>query len=75
MPVLYGVFMYMGIDALNGIQLVQRVGLFLMPIKHQPTYHYLRHVPLLRVHLFTAAQVGAHVHKLIIYCCSSAGYS
>ena len=28
-----------------------------MPSKHQPDYMYLRHVPLKKVHLFTAIQV------------------
>merc|ERR550532_704410 len=31
----------------------------LMPAKHQPDYLYLRHVPLKKVHLFTAIQVGS----------------
>ncbi|KAL5006033.1 hypothetical protein ScPMuIL_017191 [Solemya velum] len=57
MPVLYGVFFYMGVSALNGMQLVQRVLLIFMPNKYQPDYSYLRHVPLRRVHLFTAIQI------------------
>jgi len=38
-------------------QLVQRVLIMLMPPKYQPDYMYLRHVPLRRVHLFTAIQI------------------
>ncbi|KAM6220386.1 electrogenic sodium bicarbonate cotransporter 4 isoform 2-T2 [Rhynchocyon petersi] len=73
MPVLYGVFLYMGVASLNGIQQAQRgppgklsavslqfwdrCKLFLMPAKHQPDYAFLRHVPLRRVHLFTLVQV------------------
>uniref|UniRef100_A0A493THJ8 Anion exchange protein n=1 Tax=Anas platyrhynchos platyrhynchos TaxID=8840 RepID=A0A493THJ8_ANAPP len=57
MPVLYGVFLHMGVVALNSIQFTDRVRLFLMPAKHQPDLLYLRHVPLRRVHLFTAIQV------------------
>ncbi|XP_077330599.1 electrogenic sodium bicarbonate cotransporter 4-like [Lithobates pipiens] len=57
MPVLYGVFLYMGVASLNGIQFWDRCKLFLMPAKHQPDYAYLRHVPLRRVHLFTVVQI------------------
>ncbi|XP_074694874.1 anion exchange protein 4 [Strix aluco] len=57
MPVLYGVFLHMGVAALNSIQLTDRVRLFLMPAKHQPDLAYLRHVPLRRVHLFTVIQL------------------
>uniref|UniRef100_A0A1I8JM14 HCO3_cotransp domain-containing protein n=1 Tax=Macrostomum lignano TaxID=282301 RepID=A0A1I8JM14_9PLAT len=42
MPVLYGVFLFMGISSLNGLQLVQRTGLFFMPQKYQPDYIFLR---------------------------------
>uniref|UniRef100_A0A8C8ARX2 Anion exchange protein n=1 Tax=Otus sunia TaxID=257818 RepID=A0A8C8ARX2_9STRI len=57
MPVLYGVFLHMGVAALNSIQLTDRVRLFLTPAKHQPDLAYLRHVPLRRVHLFTVIQL------------------
>ncbi|KFZ56685.1 Electrogenic sodium bicarbonate cotransporter 1, partial [Podiceps cristatus] len=57
MPVLYGVFLHMGVVALNSIQLTDRVQLLLMPAKHQPDLVYLRHVPLRRVHLFTIIQL------------------
>ncbi|XP_072122725.1 electrogenic sodium bicarbonate cotransporter 4-like [Mobula birostris] len=57
MAVLYGVFLYMGVASLNGIQFWDRCKLFLMPSKHQPDYIYLRHVPLRRVHLFTMVQI------------------
>ncbi|NXB89028.1 S4A4 protein, partial [Vidua chalybeata] len=57
MPVLYGVFLHMGVTALNSIQLTDRVRLLLMPAKHQPDLAYLRHVPLRRVHLFTIIQL------------------
>ncbi|XP_050949102.1 electrogenic sodium bicarbonate cotransporter 1 isoform X2 [Labeo rohita] len=57
MPVLYGVFLYMGVASLNGVQFMDRLQLLLMPAKHQPDLIYLRHVPLRRVHLFTFIQV------------------
>ncbi|XP_013368356.1 PREDICTED: anion exchange protein 4 isoform X4 [Chinchilla lanigera] len=57
MPVLYGIFLYMGVAALSSIQFVKRVQLLLMPAKHQPDLLLLRHVPLNKVHLFTAIQL------------------
>uniref|UniRef100_A0A673BX47 Anion exchange protein n=1 Tax=Sphaeramia orbicularis TaxID=375764 RepID=A0A673BX47_9TELE len=57
MPVLYGVFLYMGVASLNGVQFMDRIKLLLMPAKHQPDLIYLRHVPLRKVHLFTFIQV------------------
>ncbi|CAL9708742.1 unnamed protein product [Knipowitschia caucasica] len=57
MPVLYGVFLYMGVASLSGIQFWDRIKLYLMPSKHQPDFTYLRHVPLRRVHLFTLVQI------------------
>nr|XP_020441441.1 electrogenic sodium bicarbonate cotransporter 1-like isoform X4 [Monopterus albus] len=57
MPVLYGVFLYMGVASLNGVQFMDRLVLLLMPAKHQPDLVYLRHVPLRKVHLFTFIQV------------------
>uniref|UniRef100_A0A8C1K8B9 Anion exchange protein n=1 Tax=Cyprinus carpio TaxID=7962 RepID=A0A8C1K8B9_CYPCA len=57
MPVLYGVFLYMGVASLNGVQFMDRLKLLLMPAKHQPDLIYLRHVPLRKVHLFTFVQM------------------
>ncbi|XP_032076337.1 anion exchange protein 4 [Thamnophis elegans] len=57
MPVLYGIFFYMGISALSSIQFMERLQLLLMPAKHQPDFIYLRHVPLRQVHLYTFIQI------------------
>jgi len=59
MPVLYGVLMYMGVNTLKGMQFIDRIFLIFMPVKHQPDYSYLRHVPLKKVHLFTFIQAGS----------------
>uniref|UniRef100_UPI00398E4248 electrogenic sodium bicarbonate cotransporter 1-like n=1 Tax=Pristiophorus japonicus TaxID=55135 RepID=UPI00398E4248 len=57
MPVLYGIFLYMGVSALSSVQFMDRLKLLFTPPKHQPDLMYLRHVPLRRVHLFTLLQV------------------
>ncbi|NXP75463.1 S4A8 protein, partial [Ramphastos sulfuratus] len=56
MPVLYGIFLYMGVSLLQGLEFFQRLQLLCMPAKHQPDLIYLRHVPLRKVHLFTLIQ-------------------
>ncbi|XP_029008141.1 electroneutral sodium bicarbonate exchanger 1 isoform X2 [Betta splendens] len=66
MPVLYGVFLYMGASSLKGIQFFDRLKLFGMPAKHQPDFIYLRHVPLRKVHLFTVTQLTCLVLLWII---------
>ncbi|XP_061411400.1 sodium bicarbonate cotransporter 3-like isoform X4 [Lethenteron reissneri] len=66
MPVLYGVFLYMGASSLRGIQLFDRLKLLGMPAKHQPDFIYLRHVPLRKVHLFTVIQVSCLVLLWVI---------
>ncbi|KAF6737640.1 Electroneutral sodium bicarbonate exchanger 1 [Oryzias melastigma] len=66
MPVLYGVFLYMGASSLKGIQFFDRLKLFGMPAKHQPDFIYLRHVPLRKVHLFTVTQLTCLVLLWVI---------
>ncbi|XP_029696128.1 sodium-driven chloride bicarbonate exchanger-like isoform X2 [Takifugu rubripes] len=66
MPVLYGVFLYMGASSLRGIQFFDRLKLFSMPAKHQPDFIYLRHVPLRKVHLFTIVQLSCLVLLWVI---------
>jgi hypothetical protein len=58
MPVLYGVFLYMGISSMKEIQLISRILLIFMPEKYQPDYVYLRHVRTRRVHMFTMIQLS-----------------
>uniref|UniRef100_A0A3P9IG16 Anion exchange protein n=1 Tax=Oryzias latipes TaxID=8090 RepID=A0A3P9IG16_ORYLA len=66
MPVLYGVFLYMGASSLRGIQFFDRLRLFGMPAKHQPDFIYLRHVPLRKVHLFTIVQLSCLILLWVI---------
>ncbi|KAG3279519.1 sodium bicarbonate cotransporter 3 isoform X3 [Ictidomys tridecemlineatus] len=66
MPVLYGVFLYMGVSSLKGIQFFDRIKLFGMPAKHQPDLIYLRYVPLWKVHIFTVIQLTCLVLLWVI---------
>ncbi|XP_066532304.1 anion exchange protein 2-like [Hoplias malabaricus] len=55
--VLFGIFLYMGVMSLNGIQLTERMQLLLMPPKYHPDQIYVRKVRTLRMHLFTVVQL------------------
>ncbi|KAG7273883.1 hypothetical protein CRUP_025944 [Coryphaenoides rupestris] len=57
LPVLFGIFLYMGVMSLNGIQLTDRLLLLLMPAKYHPDLSYVTKVRTLRMHLFTCVQL------------------
>lgn len=59
MPVLFGLFLFMGVASLSGLQMFDRICLFFMPEKYQPDLTYLRRVPLSRVNLFTLIQLAS----------------
>jgi hypothetical protein len=66
MPVLFGVFLFMGVSSLKGIQFFDRILLLFIPHKHQPDYIFLKYVPLMRVHLFTMVQVASLVGLWVV---------
>ncbi|XP_050987506.1 anion exchange protein 2a isoform X1 [Labeo rohita] len=55
--VLFGIFLYMGVMSLNGVQLTERIMLLFMPPKYHPDHTYVRKVRTLRMHLFTCLQL------------------
>ncbi|XP_055595830.1 sodium-driven chloride bicarbonate exchanger-like [Uranotaenia lowii] len=71
MPVLYGVFLYMGSASLKGLQFFDRLLIMLMPVKYQPDYMFLRQVPIRRVHLFTLIQLACLIMLWVIKSFSS----
>lgn len=44
LAVLFGIFLYMGVMSLSGIQLTERMMLLLMPPKYHPDHTYVRKV-------------------------------
>ncbi len=42
--VLFGVFLYMGVSSINGIQFFDRLSLMFVPVKHHPHVSYVRRV-------------------------------
>ncbi|XP_039443932.1 electroneutral sodium bicarbonate exchanger 1 isoform X10 [Culex pipiens pallens] len=71
MPVLYGVFLYMGAASLKGLQFYDRLLIMFMPAKYQPDYMFLRQVPIKRVHMFTLIQLGCFIMLWVIKSFSS----
>ncbi|XP_014014113.1 solute carrier family 4 member 1b (Diego blood group) [Salmo salar] len=57
MTALFGIFLYMGITSLNGIQLWDRILLLLVPKKYHPNEPYATRVSTGRMHIYTAIQV------------------
>lgn len=51
LAVLFGIFLYMGVTSLSGIQLSQRLLLIFMPAKHHPEQPYVTKVGPGRVEL------------------------
>ncbi|XP_052757915.1 sodium bicarbonate cotransporter 3 isoform X5 [Galleria mellonella] len=66
MPVLFGVFLYMGAASLKGLQFFDRILIMFMPQKYQPDHMFLRQVPIRRVHIFTAIQLTCLVCLWVI---------
>uniref|UniRef100_A0A665WKJ5 Solute carrier family 4 member 1 n=1 Tax=Echeneis naucrates TaxID=173247 RepID=A0A665WKJ5_ECHNA len=58
MSALFGIFLYMGVTSLNGIQLWDRILLLLIPKKYHPDEPYATRVSTGRMHLFTAIQIA-----------------
>nr|XP_041577494.1 band 3 anion transport protein isoform X2 [Taeniopygia guttata] len=57
LAVLFGIFLYMGVTSLFGIQLFDRILLLLKPPKYHPDEPYVTRVKTWRMHLFTFTQI------------------
>uniref|UniRef100_A0A3B4YL61 Anion exchange protein n=1 Tax=Seriola lalandi dorsalis TaxID=1841481 RepID=A0A3B4YL61_SERLL len=57
MTALFGIFLYMGITSLSGIQMWDRMLLLITPKKYHPSDAYATRVKTLRMHLFTLIQI------------------
>ncbi|XP_023573995.1 band 3 anion transport protein isoform X1 [Octodon degus] len=58
LAVLFGIFLYMGVTSLSGIQLFDRLLLLLKPAKYHPDVPFVKRVRTWRMHLFTTIQVA-----------------
>ncbi|XP_037544655.1 solute carrier family 4 member 1a (Diego blood group) [Nematolebias whitei] len=57
MTALFGIFLYMGITSLSGVQMWDRMLLLFTPKKYHPSDAYATRVRTLKMHLFTLVQV------------------
>lgn len=57
MTALFGIFLYMGITSLSGIQMWDRVLLMMVPKKYHPADAYATKVKTMRMHMFTLIQL------------------
>jgi len=54
--VLFGVFLYMGVSGMNGVQFFDRLKLFVIPVKYHPSVSYVKKVETWRMVMFTVLQ-------------------
>uniref|UniRef100_A0A182QDR8 Anion exchange protein n=1 Tax=Anopheles farauti TaxID=69004 RepID=A0A182QDR8_9DIPT len=66
MSVLFGVFLYMGIASMSGVQFFERLRMYLMPVKHHSQVPFVRRVPTWKMHLFTGVQILALVMLWVV---------
>jgi hypothetical protein len=64
--VVLGLFIYMGVVAMLGIQFTDRLFLLITESKSFPWTHYVRWVPLKKIHLFTFIQVICLILLMIV---------
>lgn len=57
LSVLYGFFLFLGICTLDGNQFWDRILLLFTQSEKYPTTHYVRRVPIRRIHLYTSIQM------------------
>ncbi|XP_030642976.1 anion exchange protein 3 [Chanos chanos] len=57
LAVLFGIFLYMGVTSLTGIQLYERITLMVTPAKHHPDHIYVTKVKTWRMNMFTLIQL------------------
>ncbi|XP_012994639.3 anion exchange protein 3 isoform X2 [Esox lucius] len=61
LAVLFGIFLYMGITSITGIQLYERITLMFTPAKHHPDHTYVTKVKTWRMNMFTIIQLACIV--------------
>ncbi|CAJ1078751.1 anion exchange protein 3-like [Xyrichtys novacula] len=66
LAVLFGIFLYMGVTSLTGIQLYERITLMVTPAKHHPDHIYVTKVKTWRMNMFTMFQLGCIVALWVV---------
>uniref|UniRef100_A0A8C5B8K4 Anion exchange protein n=1 Tax=Gadus morhua TaxID=8049 RepID=A0A8C5B8K4_GADMO len=66
LAVLFGIFLYMGVTSLTGIQLYERITLMVTPAKHHPDHLYVTKVKTWRMNMFTLIQLACIVSLWVV---------
>uniref|UniRef100_A0A671WDN3 Anion exchange protein n=1 Tax=Sparus aurata TaxID=8175 RepID=A0A671WDN3_SPAAU len=66
LAVLFGIFLYMGVTSLTGIQLYERITLMVTPAKHHPDHIYVTKVKTWRMNMFTLTQLACIVALWVV---------
>uniref|UniRef100_A0AAQ4NWJ4 Anion exchange protein n=1 Tax=Gasterosteus aculeatus aculeatus TaxID=481459 RepID=A0AAQ4NWJ4_GASAC len=66
LAVLFGIFLYMGVTSLTGIQLYERMTLMVTPAKHHPDHIYVTKVKTWRMNMFTIIQLACIVALWVV---------
>lgn len=66
MPVLFGVFLYMGVASLKGLQFFDRILIMFMPQKYQPDHMFLRQVILMQKYLDHSSLLSINLFQRIV---------
>ncbi|XP_014825012.1 PREDICTED: anion exchange protein 3 isoform X4 [Poecilia mexicana] len=66
LAVLFGIFLYMGVTSLTGIQLYERITLMVTPAKHHPDHIYVTKVRTWRMNMFTVIQLACIVALWVV---------
>ncbi|XP_060909851.1 anion exchange protein 3 isoform X1 [Labrus mixtus] len=66
LAVLFGIFLYMGVTSLTGIQLYERITLMVTPAKHHPDHIYVTKVKTWRMNMFTIVQLACIVALWVV---------
>ncbi|KAM6934892.1 anion exchange protein 3 isoform 1-T1 [Xenentodon cancila] len=66
LAVLFGIFLYMGVTSLTGIQLYERITLMVTPAKHHPDHIYVTKVKTWRMNMFTVIQLTCIVALWVV---------
>ncbi|CAG5134592.1 unnamed protein product, partial [Candidula unifasciata] len=65
-PALFGIFLYLGVSTLSGVQMCERIKLLLMPVKYHPSVSYVRKVRTMQMHKFTLIQLTCLLFLIVI---------
>uniref|UniRef100_A0A915KC84 Bicarbonate transporter-like transmembrane domain-containing protein n=1 Tax=Romanomermis culicivorax TaxID=13658 RepID=A0A915KC84_ROMCU len=68
LAVLFGIFLYLGVTSMLGVQFLHRLTLILLPQKYYPDYPYCQQVSMWRMHFFSFIQLSC---LIVLWLCKN----